>query len=333
MGRAAVVAVALGAFGALAACGREPTVRRTTVAAPAVAAGVPDAAPAQEPEPELVDALGARKLADTVCPTVAAPYFFRIEKQGQTSYVLGTRHLGIDLAKFPANVTDALVAARLAVFETAPDDRSDELVPDPPHAPLPEALGGALWQRYQDLVGPELAAALVDVDPPTALIMLMALYEDKTSALDNQLTELALARQIPVEGLETSAFQEKLINRWLDLRALKAGLAVTDGRAEVKQSTIDDLTEYCGGTETEPGPDDEDRADMRAGGYSDAEIAQYEQDLVVARNLDWIPKLEKLFAKGGVFVAVGADHVIGTQGVVKLLEARGFRVTRVAPSP
>src|SRR5687767_14938860 len=102
------------------ACGREPTVRRTTVAAPAVAAGVPDAAPAPAPEPELVDALGARKLADTVCPTVAAPYFFRIEKQGQTSYVLGTRHLGIDLAKFPANVTDALVAARLAVFETAP---------------------------------------------------------------------------------------------------------------------------------------------------------------------------------------------------------------------
>jgi uncharacterized protein YbaP (TraB family) len=50
---------------------------------------------------------------------------------------------------------------------------------------------------------------------------------------------------------------------------------------------------------------------------------------VFSRNRDWIPKLEKLFAQGDVFVAVGADHLIGDKGVIKLLEARGFTAKRI----
>jgi uncharacterized protein YbaP (TraB family) len=51
--------------------------------------------------------------------------------------------------------------------------------------------------------------------------------------------------------------------------------------------------------------------------------------MVYARNASWIPKLEKMFEGGNVFVAVGADHLLGKRGVVALLEARGFKVTRV----
>jgi uncharacterized protein YbaP (TraB family) len=50
---------------------------------------------------------------------------------------------------------------------------------------------------------------------------------------------------------------------------------------------------------------------------------------VFERNAKWIPELEPLFAKGDVFVAVGADHLIGDRGVVALLRARGFTVTRI----
>ena len=60
-----------------------------------------------------------------------------------------------------------------------------------------------------------------------------------------------------------------------------------------------------------------------------AEIDKLDEKLVYARNDDWIPKLEKLFATGGVFVAVGADHLSGPRGVIALLAARGFKVTRV----
>jgi len=35
--------------------------------------------------------------------------------------------------------------------------------------------------------------------------------------------------------------------------------------------------------------------------------------------------------RGDVFVVVGADHLIGDRGVIKMLSARGFQTARVAP--
>ena len=39
------------------------------------------------------------------------------------------------------------------------------------------------------------------------------------------------------------------------------------------------------------------------------------------------------FDDGGVFVAVGAAHVMGERGLLKQLEQQGFEVSRVAPRP
>lgn len=295
------------------------------------AAAGPGSGSAAVAEVEIPSAEVAREIADTACPTVTGAYFFRVEKAGKTSHILGTRHLGVDIAKFPALVTDTLIAAKVAVFETAPDDNSDDGVVKPAHGRLPDELGPELWERYEVLVGHELATALADQEPATGMLMMIALYEDKSSALDDQLQQLAIAKQIPVRGLETSEFQERLIARWLDVRALRASVKVTDDRRELKQTTIDDLTEYCAGTDDDPGPDPKERQDMIDGGYTDEEIKQFEEELVFSRNRDWIPKLEKLFARGDAFIAVGADHLTGELGVPALLAKRGYQVTRVTP--
>jgi tetratricopeptide (TPR) repeat protein len=47
------------------------------------------------------------------------------------------------------------------------------------------------------------------------------------------------------------------------------------------------------------------------------------------RNRAWIPALEKLAVTGHAFVAVGAGHLVGPDGVVALLRAKGYKVTRV----
>jgi len=273
--------------------------------------------------------LATREIADAACPTVKAAYFYRIDKGGKVSYLLGTRHLGVDLKKLPAEVSERISAARLAVFETAPDDKGE--APHPPHHKISEELGPELWAHYRELMGDELAASLDDEEPPTALLMMMALYEDKSSALDDELTQVAIEHKIPVQGLETSEFQDRLINKWLGTRALRGGVKVTDDRAEIRQETVDDLTEYCAGTGTEAGPDAKERQDLLDAGFSEAEIAQYEEELVFARNRSWIPKLEKILAKGNAFIAVGADHLKGDKGVVSLLSRRGYKVIRVTP--
>lgn len=52
--------------------------------------------------------------------------------------------------------------------------------------------------------------------------------------------------------------------------------------------------------------------------------------LFVRRNANWLPILEAELAGAGVdFVAVGAGHLGGSDGLVELLRARGFSVERV----
>ena len=53
------------------------------------------------------------------------------------------------------------------------------------------------------------------------------------------------------------------------------------------------------------------------------------QTLIVQRNRHWIPQIEAVLAgSDDAFVAVGAGHMPGAQGVIALLEANGHTVTR-----
>jgi uncharacterized protein YbaP (TraB family) len=55
----------------------------------------------------------------------------------------------------------------------------------------------------------------------------------------------------------------------------------------------------------------------------------FEQDFVVARNLRMAERLAGKIGDGGAFVAVGALHLPGEQGLVRLMEESGYRVSRV----
>jgi uncharacterized protein YbaP (TraB family) len=54
------------------------------------------------------------------------------------------------------------------------------------------------------------------------------------------------------------------------------------------------------------------------------------QRMLVDRNRDWLPKLEALFARRGrAFVVVGAAHLIGPDGLLAMLRARGYTVEQM----
>ena len=51
------------------------------------------------------------------------------------------------------------------------------------------------------------------------------------------------------------------------------------------------------------------------------------QRLLVDRNKNWLPELEALIARPRpAFVVVGAAHLVGPEGLVALLSAKGYRV-------
>lgn len=299
---------------------------------------LPDPAPAPAPaqlndpwattaKPDDPPSLAERsRIANEACPTVTGPYFYRIEKAGKVSHILGTRHVGVSLTKFPKPVHDAIASAKLAVFEVAPDDDFD--APEKKIV-LRDELGPDLWKRYQELVGTDTAQSIESTTPTTALLMLVVMYEDIGAMLDMEIEQQVLAAKIPARGLESSEFQDRLLDKLLDLRMLRAAISSTKDRQELEQESRKDLAEYCAGTDEEPGMDDDMREDLLASGYTAAEIAKIDDEMVYQRNADWIPKLEKILATGDVFIAVGADHLTGDKGVVKLLERRGYKLTRI----
>jgi uncharacterized protein YbaP (TraB family) len=58
-------------------------------------------------------------------------------------------------------------------------------------------------------------------------------------------------------------------------------------------------------------------------------IAGKDAELLDDRNKNWIPKIEKLIAKKRTFIAVGAGHLGGPQGVIRLLQKEGYTLTPI----
>ena len=62
----------------------------------------------------------------------------------------------------------------------------------------------------------------------------------------------------------------------------------------------------------------------------DPAVAQrFNERLVTGRNRSMTERLVALFARGSTFVAVGAMHLPGEEGILSLLERRGYTVTRL----
>jgi uncharacterized protein YbaP (TraB family) len=59
------------------------------------------------------------------------------------------------------------------------------------------------------------------------------------------------------------------------------------------------------------------------------DMAGYENLLLVNRNKNWIPVMEKAMTAQSNFFAVGAGHLPGNDGVINLLRKAGYTVSPV----
>lgn len=64
-------------------------------------------------------------------------------------------------------------------------------------------------------------------------------------------------------------------------------------------------------------------------GLDDATLASLRDELVSKRNARMLERALPFLDKGGLFIAVGAMHHLGPQGLVALLRERGFAVTPI----
>lgn len=271
-------------------------------------------------------------------PARAAPARFergllwRVSRKGAApSHVFGTIHAGG--SELPAPVLQAFEGARSLMIEFLPDGYSKERFIEAAlfldRQTLEDKVGAADFERVLQQLRPiglprEFIARM---KPWGVLLNLRAPAAAPGASLEARLVELAHSRRLPVhqiEGVEEQIFTFDEMPMEAQVALLRHGLAHRDGLLELERRTRRAYLErdLAGLWRL--------REDYSA---RHPEVAAHQAALlkrvVHDRSVVMAYRMQRELRRGQAFVAVGALHLYGERGVLALLEADGYRASRV----
>jgi hypothetical protein len=141
---------------------------------------------------------------------------------------------------------------------------------------------------------------------------------DPKLGVDHHLAERAKRDGKPTSGLETLESQLGIFDQ-LSKREQELMLRETAAELERIDKNVKDIVEsWLKG-------DGERLATLLLAGMR--QYPELQQKLVIERNRRWLEEIAKLVEQGSnAMVVVGAAHLVGQEGVVEMLKARGFSV-------
>lgn len=258
----------------------------------------------------------------------AQPLLWAAHKDGKTTYLLGTMHVGFDAEKqLPGWVWDKVRAAKSFAIET---DISDPALSNAglrrDGRTLRNELGEEHWAKLERLLGVPTARATLNMTPGAVTSLLELKGMPPAMPMDLVLLGEAESADKKVVFLEPAALQIALLTKWLDARALKE---LIDERTAGKQTSKELLAAYLAGDIVRIEELGTDREAFLKSGRPAAELDAMMEEMLYRRNASWIAAIEEMHAQGDAMVAVGAMHLIGERSVLALLEARGYQIERV----
>lgn len=145
-------------------------------------------------------------------------------------------------------------------------------------------------------------------------------FMGKTESYEMTLIDIANSNKIEIQGLETIAQQMSIFDNlskeqqaemvMSSIRDPQAGTTMLKKMEEIyAQQDIDGLYTFIKQEES---------------------VIQEEQaEFLDHRNLNWIPKIKEVCGNKKTFIAVGAGHLGGPNGVIRLLQKEGYTITPV----
>lgn len=261
---------------------------------------------------------------------------WKIEKSGlAASYIYGTMHVGDPrVLNLAPPVTDAFNNAQCFAMEMLlnfeamgvmaqasffNDGRTLKSIMQPENY---EKLITVLQENYYI---PE--AVVINMRPWAVMVMMMMPTDgqvDKDSALDMVLYRQAAMRKIQLLGLETVQEQLAIFNSLdLDEQIWMLNKSVEEHKKMIGQMDLL-LQAYL----------ERDLAGLvklqEQNMYEDSDIDdRLLYEMLDKRNPRMVERMQTCLQKGNAFIAIGALHLPGEQGVLHLLEQQGYTVAAV----
>lgn len=289
----------------------------------------------------LVAGLSPAVAQATAATHAPVPLLWKVSKGDAHLYLLGSFHLlKPDDYPLSPDVDRAFADVRRLVFELAPDEVDS---PDLSRrmlqaglrqdgSSLQQELDAMTWRKLQAYAASHrLSLDALKIYRPWFVgltVSLTAMAEqgmDPALGLDRHFMQLALKSGKPATGLERA--DEQI--------ALLAAMSPEEQRQMLAEA-LDDATGGDGQIERLHAAWRRGDAKLLWEEMAQDMRRQYPalyRSINIERNERWVPRLEHMLqsapAHGNVLVVVGALHLLGDDGVVEQLRARGYAVERI----
>ena len=138
----------------------------------------------------------------------------------------------------------------------------------------------------------------------------------KSKSYEIEFKKLAKKNKMSTSGLETIQFQMNLLSEVSNEEQIKMLLlGLTKDNSEFNKlldtylkKDINQLGTFMNNADLSP---------------------QFYSNFIVKRNQKWIPIISELIQKKSTFIAVGAAHLPGREGVLNLLQEAGYKITPI----
>ena len=246
------------------------------------------------------------------------------------SYLFGTIHLTCDTS-LDANTLNALEATEQLYLELDMDDKSIQmqmmkLMMMKDGAKLSTLLSPEDFKILDEFMKKNLnmSAKLFDSFKPFMISSMLfpKMLDCKSQSVESELMKITKEQNEEIFGLEKAEDQMKVFDEisYQD-QADELLKTVKDNLEKDKKEFQEMITIY-------QNKDIEGMLKMMSD--SDNKITSENQDILLNnRNKNWIPIMVKIMKDKPTFFGVGAGHLAGEEGVIKLLRKKGYKVEAV----
>ena len=256
---------------------------------------------------------------------------WKVTKAGKSSsYVFGTIHVSDPrITNLPEPVKSALNNSDTFVMEALPTPEEalalSQMMFYADGTTLKDYLDDELFQRIAKVLSSfQLPIEAAAVLKPWAAFLIMNYPADNMMPLDLKLLEIATSQGARTMGLETLSEQGAIFSGMTLDKQLRLLLdtvcnydLVNQGIEEMKEFYLQrDLNGLLNASAQHP--------------YADEPVyKELNKKLLTDRNKIMIDRMQSVLQEGGAFIAIGALHLPGNDGVIAGLSQQGYKITAI----